>query len=92
MGRHDHEIGAALLDRAKQQLASSEAPETGARRLVETLALALSGSLLVRHAPEAVADAFCASRLAGDWGQEYGTLPPGLDLGVLLERARPQPD
>ncbi|MCW2992462.1 MAG: isovaleryl-CoA dehydrogenase, partial [Solirubrobacterales bacterium] len=42
--------------------------ETRARRIVERLALALQGSLLVRNAPPAVADAFCASRLAGDWG------------------------
>ena len=42
--------------------------------------LCLQGSLLVRHAPPAVADAFCASRLAGDGGLEYGTLPAGSRL------------
>ena len=41
------------------------------------MALVLQGSLLVRHAPAAVADAFCASRLAGDWGHAFGTLPRG---------------
>ena len=51
------------------------------RRLVERLAL--QGSLLVRHAPAAVADAFCASRLAGDWGHAFGTLPRGLDPGLV---------
>ena len=44
-----------------------------ARRLVERLALALEGSLVVRCSPPAVADAFCASRLTGDWGQAFGT-------------------
>ena len=62
--------------------------ETRARRLVERMALALQGSLLVRHAPAAVADTFCATRLAGDWGHAFGTLPRGTDLGVLVDRAR----
>jgi putative acyl-CoA dehydrogenase len=60
-----------------------------ARRLVERLALALQGSLLVRFAPPAVADGFCASRLAGDWGQAFGTLPPTVDCKTIVERARP---
>ncbi|MGK5640021.1 acyl-CoA dehydrogenase family protein [Streptomyces sp. URMC 126] len=58
-----------------------------ARRLAEQLALVLQGSLLVRHSVPAVADAFCASRLDGDWGGAFGTLPPGADLGAVLERA-----
>jgi putative acyl-CoA dehydrogenase len=61
----------------------------GARRLVEGMALALQGSLLVRHAPPAVADAFCASRLAGDWGRAYGTLPTGVDAKTIIDRAFP---
>ncbi len=66
-----------------------EADEVSARRLVERLALALQGSLLVRHAPPAVADAFCASRLGGDWGHAFGTLPRGLDLAAVVQRAAP---
>ncbi|EMF02383.1 acyl-CoA dehydrogenase family protein [Streptomyces mobaraensis NBRC 13819 = DSM 40847] len=58
-----------------------------ARRLAEHLTLVLQGSLLVRHSTPAMADAFCASRLAGDWGGAFGTLPPGADLGGVLERA-----
>ncbi|MEV0266113.1 acyl-CoA dehydrogenase family protein [Streptomyces sp. NPDC050617] len=58
-----------------------------ARRLAEQLTLVLQGSLLVRHSPPAVADAFCASRLGGDWGHAFGTLPTGVDLGPVLERA-----
>ncbi|MFC5144348.1 acyl-CoA dehydrogenase family protein [Streptomyces aureoversilis] len=58
-----------------------------ARRLAEQLTLVLQGSLLVRHSTPAVADAFCASRLGGDWGNAFGTLPPGTDLGPILDRA-----
>ena len=50
----------------------------------------LQASLLVRHAPPAVADAFCATRLAGDWGHAFGTLPSGLDAGAIIDRARPK--
>jgi putative acyl-CoA dehydrogenase len=52
------------------------------------MALALQGSLLVRHGDEAVADAFLASRLGGDWGQAFGTLPPGLDFARIIARHR----
>jgi putative acyl-CoA dehydrogenase len=57
-----------------------------ARGVVEDLALALQASLLVRNAPPAVADAFCAGRL-GDGGRAYGTLPAGVDAGAIVERA-----
>ena len=52
------------------------------------MALALQGSLLVRYGDEAVADAFCASRLSGDWGQAFGTLPAGLDYPRIVDRHR----
>ena len=61
----------------------------GARALAEDLAVALQGSLLVRHAPAAVADAFCAARLDGAGGRVYGTLPVGVDAGAIIERALP---
>ncbi|MFJ1970133.1 DNA alkylation response protein [Streptomyces sp. NPDC087903] len=81
----------ARLDGAVTRLRSllSEATETGARRLVELMALTLQASLLVRHAPAAVADAFCASRLGGDWGHAFGTLPDAADLDAILGRALP---
>ncbi len=53
------------------------------------MALALQGSLLVRHAPPAVADAFCAARLAGDAGLNFGTLPAGVDLEAIITRHTP---
>lgn len=46
-----------------------------------------AGALLVRHGHPAVAQAFLATRLAGDWGGAFGTLPTGLDLSPILERA-----
>jgi putative acyl-CoA dehydrogenase len=58
-----------------------------ARALVERLALALQGSLLVRYAPPAVADAFCAGRLGGEGGRAFGTLPPGVDAQAIVDRA-----
>ncbi len=61
----------------------------GARRLVEELALALQGSLLVRHSPPALADAFCAARLGGEGGRAYGTLPAGVDASAIIDRAYP---
>ena len=66
-----------------------ESVEIRARRIVERLALALQGSLLVRGAPPAVADAFCASRLAGDWGSAFGTLPAGTDFDAIIARHTP---
>jgi putative acyl-CoA dehydrogenase len=66
-----------------------ETIESRARRLVEKMALALQASLLVRYGDEAVADAFCASRLSGDWGQAFGTLPAGTDFARIIERHRP---
>jgi putative acyl-CoA dehydrogenase len=85
------------LDRAaaavERDLAAAADPvglQAGARRLVERLAVLLQGALLVRHGHPAVADAFCASRVAGDRGAAFGTLPPGLDLAAIIERATPK--
>jgi putative acyl-CoA dehydrogenase len=60
-----------------------------ARRLVESLALLLAGSLLLRHAPPVVAEAYCGSRLAADGGRAWGTLPATADCRAILERAWP---
>ena len=71
----------------KDQFSDPATLETRARRVVESMALCLQGSLLVRHAPPAVADAFCASRLGGDGGLEYGTLPAGSDFEAIIARS-----
>jgi putative acyl-CoA dehydrogenase len=80
----------AAVHRLKQQFADPATLETRARRVVESMALCLQGSLLVRNGPAAVADAFCASRLGDDGGLEYGTLPAGIDFEAIIERSRPQ--
>jgi putative acyl-CoA dehydrogenase len=64
-------------------------PQFEARRVVEDLAVGLQGSLLVRHAPPAVADAFCGARLAGEGGRVFGTLPAGVDAEAIIDRALP---
>jgi putative acyl-CoA dehydrogenase len=84
----DHRLD-IYVNELRTQLESGEDLEVQARRLVERLALALQASLLVRHAPAEVADAFCASRLAGDGGRAFGTLPPGTDFKAILERVLP---
>ena len=71
------------------EMADATEAESRARRLAERLVLAVQGSLLVRYAPSAVADAFCASRLSGESGRAFGILPAGLDLGPIIERANP---
>jgi putative acyl-CoA dehydrogenase len=67
----------------------SAEPQFSARQVVEDLAVALQASLLVRFAPPAVSDAFCAARLAGDGGRVYGTLPAGVDAAAIVDRALP---
>jgi putative acyl-CoA dehydrogenase len=68
---------------------SPEDAQFQARHLVEDLALALQGSLLVRNSPPAVADAFCAARLDRQGGRVYGTLPRGVDARGIVDRSLP---
>ena len=76
----------AAVAALRDELTDLEAIEARARRVVERMALVLQGSLLVRFGDAAVADAFCASRLGGDWGRAFGTLPAGTDFGRIIER------
>ncbi|MEU3766357.1 acyl-CoA dehydrogenase family protein [Amycolatopsis keratiniphila] len=75
------------VGRLRKELSDLSDIEYRARRLVESMALVLQGSLLVRHGTPAVADAFCASRLGGDWGVAFGTLPSGVDTRAIISRA-----
>jgi putative acyl-CoA dehydrogenase len=84
----------AHLLRTRDRLAAAfsagdDAAQFQARSLVEDLAVGLQASLLVRHAPAPVADAFCAARLDGHGGRVYGTLPRGVDAVSIIERALP---
>ena len=78
----------AAITRWRSGLGSAD--EYSSRRLAESTAMLLQGALLVRYGHPAVADAFCASRLAGDWGVSFGTLPAGADVAAIVERARPK--
>ena len=73
----------------KTELSDFETAETRARHIVERMALTLQGALLVRDGDPAIADAFCASRLAGDWGHAFGTLPAGIDHRAIIDRHLP---
>ncbi len=94
------EVGAAAgaeprLDRFGAALAADlrdgADAEFRARGLVERMAVALQASLLVRHGDPAVADAFCASRLDGEHGEAFGTLPASVagSAAAIIERAAP---
>jgi putative acyl-CoA dehydrogenase len=80
----------AAVARIRSELGDVYGIEARARRVVETMALALQASLLIRHSHPAVAGAFCASRLGGEGGLALGTLPPGTDVGTVIERSRPK--
>lgn len=75
------------IDRIGKELTDLRDIEFRARRVVELMALVLQGAQLVRHGHAAIADAFCASRLGGDWGIAFGTLPAGTDTTAILEQA-----
>ena len=72
-----------------QELADPEGMEGRMRMITEMMALTLQGALLTNHSPGAVAEAFCASRLAPRFRGAFGTLPKGCDLDAILGRAVP---
>ena len=83
------------LDRAiesvLESLADASEMEVRARRVAGAMAACLQGALLVQHAPAAVADAFCATRLGNEYGGTMGTLPRGIDLASIMGRTTPTP-
>jgi len=78
-------IGPAL-DALVRDMRSEPPAEAQARQSVERLAILLQASLLARHGPAAVADAFIRSRLLGEGGRCYGALPAGADLATIVGR------
>jgi putative acyl-CoA dehydrogenase len=66
--------------------ADPDAAQPQARRLTESLGLALQGSLMLLHAPGRNADTFIAARMGEDRGAQYGVLPAGTDAAAILER------
>src|SRR6201997_3713918 len=77
----------AHVDALKPQLGDLDTVQFRARKVAEDICLALQGSLLARHGHPAVAEAFLATRLGGQWGGAFGTMPVGLDVAPILERA-----
>ena len=75
------------VERLRSALSDPATAEYRARTIAESISLALQGSLLVRYGHPAVAEAFLATRVAGDWGGAFGTLPAGLDLAPIIERS-----
>jgi putative acyl-CoA dehydrogenase len=73
--------------RLRDQLSDLESIQYRGRKVAEDICLALQGSLLVRHGHPAVAEAFLTTRLDRQWGGAFGTMPDGLDLAPILERA-----
>ncbi|MGY1638272.1 acyl-CoA dehydrogenase family protein [Geodermatophilus sp. SYSU D00742] len=82
----DRRLDAAVA-RLSAELADAEGLPMRARRVTGLLALCLQASLLVRSAPPAVADAFCATRLGGDWSPVLGSLPAGSAVTSIVARA-----
>ncbi len=76
------------LEALRKELVDAGDLEVRARRVAERFALALQASLLVRHGAPEVAEAFMASRLDPDRGSGFGSLPPGVDLTAVVDRAR----
>ena len=85
------EIAATAVDSIRNHVDTALGNEAGARRLTESLALAWAGALMRTYTPGEVATAYERSRLGGDHGGLYGTLPTDLDLRVITERAIPRP-
>jgi putative acyl-CoA dehydrogenase len=79
------------VKRLHAELGETDGLAFRARRIAGLLVLCLQGSLLLRHSPAAVAEAFCASRLGGDWGAVLGTLPVGTAADKIVERASVPP-
>jgi putative acyl-CoA dehydrogenase len=81
LDRHVETLSADLRDRSEI--------EFRARDLVDRMAVGLQAALLVRHAPDWLADAFCRSRLGSVGHHQYGALPRGVDCARIIERATP---
>jgi putative acyl-CoA dehydrogenase len=79
----------AHLDSCKRELSDLDDVQARARTIVEALAVALQGALMIEHADDVVADAFVRTRLNGRRGRAYGTLPAGIDYTHIIERHRP---
>ena len=79
---------ALFVDALEAQLTETEGIEQRARRIVEMAALSLQAGLMAQHAAPAAADAFFSSRVQGDWGHAFGTLPGSARCEEIIARSR----
>jgi putative acyl-CoA dehydrogenase len=86
----DRGVDAAIAE-LHRTLAGMSDPESQARSIVERMAVVWAASLMVRHADEAASDAYVASRVLGEGGAMFGTLPVGTETAVLAGAAIPAP-
>ncbi|KAF0845752.1 acyl-CoA dehydrogenase family protein [Nocardia caishijiensis] len=80
----------AAIARLEGEFGDFETMQYRARRVVGQMAQVLQGALLVRYGHPAVADGYLRTRLAGDRGDVFGTLPLGIDTAAILERSTPK--
>lgn len=85
----DRRFDAALARLEARMKDVAAMTEAGARRLSEDMALVLQASLMIRHAPPFMSEAFLAARLGDDQAFAFGALPPGLNLAAIIGRASP---
>ena len=79
----------AAIDALDSAIADLEDPDREARRLIEQAALVIQGALVVQHGSRQLADVFCATRLEGDWGHLFGTIPARMAMDELVGAALP---
>ena len=85
--RGAHDLYDAALGRIRAELSDTDHVQLRARSLTELLAVTMQSSLMLQHAPAPVATAFVESRLGAHRGHEYGTLPAGAALDLIISRA-----
>ena len=85
---NDNHLDNAITE-LHQELSDPDGKEGRMRMITELMALTLQGALLTSHSPSAVAESFCASRLAPRYRGAFGTLPKGCDLDAIISRALP---
>jgi len=79
----------ATIEQVKKLVFDDNMPEQDARYLAERMAVAMQASQLIRHAPSAVSDAFCLTRLEGKCGYAFGSMPNSVDMDAIIKRAWP---
>lgn len=82
-----HPVLNAFVQKVGDDFRKITEQENQARRLIEKMVMALQASLLLRNSPSFISDAFLATRLEGDWGHAFGTLPSQVDFKSVLARA-----